>query len=177
MNTKMAANYGTIAGLISFAFFIVLAMMGENPIGNWSTIAALIPIYFLYVGTKKYRDQEMQGSIKFSQAFMFSLTTTFFYSTIFAALAYMYGALIDTELVELIKADLMKNMDQVAVMFGENSKLMDEAIKQIENTNIGQIAWGQYWNKIIWGFIISLIIAGILKKEKPMFDDTTNNNS
>ena len=89
----------------------------------------------------------------------------------------MYGALIDTELVELIKTDLMKNMDQVAVMFGENSKLMDEAIKQIENTNMGQIAWGQYWNKIIWGFIISLIIAGILKKEKPLFDDTTNNNS
>jgi hypothetical protein len=151
--------------------------MGLNPIGNWSMLAAVIPIYFLYVATKKYRDEDMNGHIKYGQAFMFSLTTTFFYSTIFAALAYMYGKVIDADLVELIKTDLMKNMDQVADMIGENSKLMDEAIKQIENTNIGQLAWGQYWNKIIWGFILSLIIAGILKKEKPLFDDSTNDNN
>lgn len=172
----MAANYGTIAGLIAFAFFVLLAMMGTNPIGNWSIFAAAIPVYFLYVGTKKYRDDEMQGHIKYSQAFMFSLTTTFFYSTIFAALAYMYGKVIDTELIDFVKEDLMKSMDKMAEVFGDNSKIYDEAVKQMEGMTIGQMAWSQYWNKIIWGFILSLIIAGILKKEKSLFDDTTGNN-
>lgn len=175
MNTKLAANYGTIAGLIAFAYFVILAALGQNPIGEWSLIAAVIPIYFLFTATKKFRDNDLGGSIKFGQAFIFSLTIIFFYATIFAAMVYVYGKLIDGDLVEIVKADLMKNIDKMSEFIGDNSKFMDESVKKIENYNLGQIAMGEYWNKIIWGFILSLIIAGILKKEKPLFDDTNTN--
>lgn len=175
MNTKLAANYGTIAGLIAFAYFILLAVLGQNPIGEWSMIAAVFPIYFMYAATKKYREIDMGGSIRYGQAFIFSLTTAFFYATIFAALVYVYGSLIDNELVDVVKTDLMKNMDKMTELMGDNNKFVDEAIKKIENYTLGQIAMSEYWNKIIWGFILSLIIAGILKKEKPLFDDTDTN--
>jgi hypothetical protein len=92
-------------------------------------------------------------------------------------LVYVYGKVIEPDLIELIKSDTLKNVDKMEDMLGSDSKILDEAIKQLESMNIGQIAWGQYWNKIIWGFILSLIIAGILKKEKPLFDDTFDNNA
>ncbi len=177
MNTKLAANYGTIAGLIAFGYFIILALLGQNPVGSFQIFASVIPVFILYYATKKYRDVDLNGNMRFGQGFIFSLTTTFFFATIFAALVYVYGKVIEPDLIELIKSDTLKNVDKMEDMLGSDSKILDEAIKQLETMNIGQIAWGQYWNKIIWGFILSLIIAGILKKEKPLFDDTFDNNA
>jgi len=171
MNTKLAANYGTIAGLFCFGYFVLLSSMGLNPLGNFKFIGSLVPIYFLYAGTKKYRDIDLTGNIKYGQAFVFSLVITFFYATIFAALVYIYGKIIDIEVVEIYKADTLKQMEKVIEVMGENSKMVDKAITEIESMSIGKMAMGEYWNKVIWGFILALIIAGILKKEKPLFDE------
>jgi hypothetical protein len=40
-----------------------------------------------------------------------------------------------------------------------------------ENMNAAQIAWGRYWNNLIWGVIIGLILSGILKKDKNIFEE------
>lgn len=171
MNTKLAANYGTISGMIAFAYFVVLASADMNPFGNFKFIASLIPIYFIYQGTKKHRDENFEGYIKYGQALSFSLAITFFYATIFAALVYIYGKAIDTDLVDIVKADTMKQIEMLTKVMGEDSKMVDTAIDAIEKTTIGSLAMGEYWNKIIWGLILGLIISAILKKEKPLFEE------
>lgn len=171
MNTKLAVNYGTICGLIAFAYFIVLASADMNPLGSYKFIASLLPIYFIYQGAKKYRDETFGGYIKYGQALSFSLAITFFYATIFAALVYIYGKAIDTEVVEIVKADTLAQVDKLSQVMGEDSKLVDTAISQMDKMTIGSLAMGEYWNKILWGLILGLIISAIVKKEKPLFEE------
>jgi len=171
MNTKLAANYGTILGLLAFAYFVMLAMMGLNPLGTYKLVASLLPIYFLYIAIKKQRNEFLGGFISYKQSLMFGIATSFFFATIFAALVFMYGKFIDVNLVEVVKEDMMLQLSEASRMMGE-SKMIDKAIDELDKTTISSLAWGEYVNKVIWCFIVSLVLAGILKKEKPMFDDT-----
>ena len=171
MNTKIAVNYGTISGLIAFGYFVILASADINPLGSWKLIASLIPIYFIYAGAKKYRDENFGGYIKYGQAFSFSLAITFFYATIFAALVYIYGKAIDTDIVELVKTDTLKQVDKLTEVLGDDSKMVDKAMEELEKMTIGSLAMGEYWNKIFWGLILGLIISAFVKKEKPMFEE------
>jgi hypothetical protein len=171
MNTKLAANYGTISGLIAFAYFVILASNDLNPLGNWKFIASIIPIYFIYAGVKKHRNENFGGYIKYGQAFSFSLAITFFYATTFAALVYIYGKAIDTDIVGIVKADTLQQVDKLSEVLGDDSKMVDKAVSELEKMTIGSLAMGEYWNKIIWGFILGLIVSAFLKKEKPMFEE------
>ncbi len=85
--TKLVWIFGSIAGLICGAMFFLnhpdeggeISAYGEL-IGYVTMIVALAPIFF---AVKQYRDQQLNGSIRFGKAFLVGLYITLIASTIY----------------------------------------------------------------------------------------------
>jgi ABC-type uncharacterized transport system permease subunit len=166
---KFSANYGSIAGLACFGLFILFSMIGLNPFNGWNVLIAVIPFFFIFLGIKTFRDKENSGYLNFGTGFRVSLFITFFYSSLFAILVFMYLQFVNSDLVIETKNITMENMEKLESTL--SSEMYDKMIEGVENMSAGQIAWGRYWNNLIWGVIIGLILAGILKKDKNIFEE------
>lgn len=166
---KFSANYGSIAGLACFGLFILFALLGLNPFNGWNIFTAIIPIFFIYLAVRTFRDKENSGYINFGTGFRVSLFVTFFYSSLFAVLIFMYLQFVSPDLVNETKRITMENMEKLESKI--SSEMYDKMIEGVENMNAAQIAWGRYWNNLIWGVIIGLILSGILKKDKNIFEE------
>ena len=58
---RIQLNYGTIAGLLTFAAFLVFYFAGLNPLGAIKWISLGFPIAFILMGVRKVRDDEFNG--------------------------------------------------------------------------------------------------------------------
>ena len=81
----------------------------------------------------------------------------------------MYLQFVSPDLVNETKRITMENMDKLESRI--SSEMYDKMIEGVENMNAAQISWGRYWNNLIWGVIIGLILSGILKKDKNIFEE------
>lgn len=166
---KFAANIGSLAGLACFGLFVLFSLMGLNPFNGWNFITAIIPIVFIYLGLKTFREKENEGFINYSTGFRTSLFITFFMSSLYAILIFMYLQFISPDLVAETKKITMENMEKIEDNL--STEMYDKMVEGVENLNAAQIAWGRYWNNLIWGCILGLIFAGIVKKEKDIFEE------
>jgi hypothetical protein len=174
MNYKNAANIGTIAAITSFIFAFIMILTNVNPLGNAKYLSTWIPILAIYLVIKKERE-ENNNYIEFGKAFTAGLITSFFWASLFSILFFLYGKVIDSNLIELYRNDVFIKMEEAKKYIPE--KYYDLAIKEIENTSIGKVAFNDYWTKIIWATILSLIIALVMKKKKPFFEENNSESS
>ncbi len=161
-------NFGSIAGLAGFVAFIIYYAIGSNPFGNVTWLTSWIPIVFIYLGTKKYRDETLGGSMTYGQAFSGGLIITLVWATLTGMLAYLFGAFIDGSFVDLYKEDTYEQLEQARGMLGDD--MVDMAMKEIEKVTLGSMVQGDVINKVFGGVIVSLIIAAVNKKKPDIFE-------
>jgi hypothetical protein len=166
-------NYGSIAGLISFGIFLLIYVMGKNPLGNMSLLGIWVPVVFIYLGIKKHRDTFFKGYISFGQAFGQGALTSFIYASLFAILVYIFGIFVDDTIVDLFITEAIQAMDQVSGMLSEEmyNEMYDKFIEELEGITLSAISLSEFRSKLIWGIIISLVVAAFLKKKKSVFEE------
>ncbi len=166
---KTALNYGAMSGLGSFAMFLLLYWTSSNPLGQISWLGVWIPIVFIVLGTKHYRENEGLGYIRYWQAFRVGFLTAACGGFLFALLVWTFASVIDVNIVERFKEESLMYLEQSEQlsksMFGD--KLYDASIENIEKITTTSIASQEFWNKTFGGLIISFITAGILRKTPP----------
>jgi len=167
---KIVLTYGLISGLI-ISTFMAVTMPGvdENTdmghaqlIGYASMVVALSTIF---VGIKKYRDNELNGIISFGKAFLTGL-----YIAIIASTLYVLTWMV---LSEFFLQDFMANYTESAIADIKASDLSQiEIDEQIKNTTEMMEMYKNPVFKFFFtyieilpvGLLISLISAAILKK-------------
>jgi hypothetical protein len=165
---RLLLNYGSIAGLAGFVSFIIYYALGTNPMGNISWLTAWIPILFIYLGTKKHRDEVLGGAMTYGQAFLGGLIITLLWATLNGMLTYLFGAFIDASFVDIYKEDAYEQMEAARAFMSE--EILDQAMKSIEEMSLGQMVQGDVFNKLFGGLIVSLIIAAINKRKQDIFE-------
>ena len=172
---RIQLNYGSLAGIVSFIIFLGWYIMGQNPLGNMSWLTFWIPLVVVYYGVKKVREEEYEGFMSFGQAYASSTFIVLIYATLIGMLTFLFGTMFDTGLVDMHVDEVYAGLEQVEGMVGEDHPLMEElmlaAEKSIEETTMSTLAMGDVMNKLIGGLIIGLIISGVIKKNKPVFED------
>jgi hypothetical protein len=171
---RIPLNYGSIAGICYFAIFLILYLLGHNPLGGmtfWYTF--WIPIVFVTLAIKKYRDELQDGFITYGKALRQGTLTALIYSSFYAIMIYIFAVLVDGTIVDQVIADgieqLEKQGERLRGFMGEEA--FDRLIEETERVTIGSIALSDFFYKFLGGFIISLIVAAILKRTRSPFEE------
>lgn len=163
---KHYINIGSQSALASFAFFLLLYVLDINPLGNVSWLGAWIPILFIVRGTKQFRDKFNGGLLTYWKGVATGFFIAFFSASLFAFLIYIFMKVIDPSILDRHLTEIMEGIQKMAPMLSEEQfdmvySRMEEALPQMTT---GNIAMGDFWNKIIGETIVCFIVAAILRK-------------
>jgi hypothetical protein len=166
---RTALNYGAGIGISCFVVFLLIYFAGFNPLGNASWLGAWIPVVFICLSTRHFREQETEGFIGYGNAFRIGLLTAMAGALLFALIIYLFGTLIDSNLVTLYKNDVVEQLEQTKAFLGDS--LYEKMMENVNQTTMFSISSGDFFTKCIGGLIVSLITAAVYKKDPPVFKE------
>jgi len=174
---KSSLNYGVVFGIVAFLLFVLYYIMDFNPLGPVSWVSAIVPIIGIPFAVKKIRDTEWGGFMSFGEAFRLGMVMSLVWATLFGMLSYIFYAVVDptileNHIVEQYEAaeegwQMVEGFIQDEAALKEARAQYDESLLQIKEMTMAQVSMGDVFNKLIGGLIISLIVAGIFKKNRP----------
>ena len=166
---RYALHYGGIQGVATFALFILLYILGFNPLGNASWLGAWIPVLIISKSTRSYRDNELEGFISYGEGFRMGFLTAAAGGLLSALLVFIFCTLVDGTLIDEFKNETLLQLEQVESqikgLLGE--EFFDDIIDSYNKINLQVVVTNDFFNKLLGGLIISLITAAIYKKDKP----------
>ena len=170
---------GLIIGAVSIVVFLISYVLDIKPVGFMKPLLILfigitINIVLLVILFKKYRT-ETGGFISFKNAFI--------YCFIAFGIAVLVSQLFSYLFVQIIEPEYYKNIMEAQRTFMENyltGKIPDEQIaEQLDKMDekmaeIGSISTllKNTLGSIVFGGIVALIVAAIMKKKPEMFETT-----
>ena len=170
---RTALQYGAYSGIGSFIYFLIVYYAGHNPLaGPITWVGSAIPIVFIVLGTKHFREFYLEGFIAYKKALGIGMFITLAAAVLFSLLIYIFGTVIDSKIVEMYINESLDAMEKGKGWLG--NEFYEKALDQITKTTMRDISWGDFYKTVIGGFIVSLVVAGIYSKEKPFFEKDAN---
>lgn len=173
---RESMKYGLYYAAISIALSLITwgAKLQEtlNLTGNFflGITSAIIYVLILIYFTKKFRDNELDGSISFRQAFQIGLYTVIFSSIILALYNFIFNSWIDPGYQQRILDSLPgKTYNMLSKAPGMTEELIDESLKTFENMKAPtpvETMFSSLESGLLGGLFFSLISAAIVKKNK-----------
>ncbi|MEQ1797371.1 MAG: DUF4199 domain-containing protein [Lacibacter sp.] len=172
METKQSnplVQYGIISAVVGILMYTILYLGGVkffmSPVAY---IGYAIPIVFAVLACLKQKKNQ-GGYLEFSKALKISfgvLVITALTSTI---VSYVLMNFIDQEFSQAMQQASMEMTEKMMKKFGAPQDTIDKAIADAAKTNpfsLSKMALGFAFYCIFW-FLISLIVAAIVKKKNP----------
>ena len=151
--------------IISFAFYVMgmsnpMMMMG-------GMIIAICSPFFAAQRVRRFRDYARDGIISFKRAYGYSVLIFFYAALLFAAGQYIYFEFIDqghiaNQIINMMNEPQNKKIIEAYGM----QKSLDDSIKIMSETRAIDYALNYLSVNIIIGMVLSLPIAGVMKRGK-----------
>lgn len=163
-------QYGLLSALISSLFFVVIYIGGIAWFKNsLSFLSFLIPVVFAVIACKSQKKES--GNLPFKSALRLSFGIFVFTSLATSVLSYVLFNWIDTSFAESLKQLYIEQTQKMMERFKAPAEEIDKAVDKLIHDNI--FSFKSIFLSFTYGcilyFIISLIIAAIMKKEKEVF--------
>ena len=165
---KANLTSGLILGLAGVVYSLVMYFLDLSLNKTQGYIFIVIMVVLLFFLVKSYRDNYLYGYITFGKAFGSGVVIILYYSIITAIFLYILYSIIDPGLV----AKQLAASEELFSKRGMPQEAVDAAMKfQNKIMKPGIMAFFSiFWN-MIWGAIISLIVAIFVRKEgNPLID-------
>ena len=162
---KIPVIYGLYGAILGFVFYLMLLFSGNSPWSPASWMGCWIPGITVLFSIKKYHAIHEAISSSFSETLKIAVIAIFSQALFFNILAFLFGVLFESNVIEMYKIEVMQYAEQIKAMVGDERYVKMQ--QEIETTTLLSLTFGDFVNKIIGGIIVSLILAGILKKNKP----------
>jgi Protein of unknown function (DUF4199) len=163
--TRTALKWGVILGVVFIVYNVVIWVSGQ--IGNQTFTYLTYPILAagIYFAMKEFRE-ENQGFMSYGQGLGLGTMQSAVIGIISGLFSFAYMKFIDTSLPD--------QMMKIAQREMEKKGTPDDQIEQaMEMTKMfmtpGALFAFTVLGMVFLGFVFSLIISAILKKEKPVF--------
>lgn len=165
---KNSLKHGLIVGLAMVIYGILLYILELNLNQALGYINYVILIAGFILGTKAFRDNELNGSISYGRAFGYSVIILLVATVISIIYSYLLMNVFDPEIIEKMKALGEEKMlergmtdEQIEMAQQMNSKFMKPGFMMI----VGFIAM------MFIGTILALITSAFVKKEGDPFQE------
>ncbi|HRP59978.1 MAG TPA: DUF4199 domain-containing protein, partial [Vicingus sp.] len=110
-----------------------------------------------------------KDTFKFSAFFRVSFISIFYQALFYNTLTVLLSSFIQTNAIEIYKQELIQNAEQMKTMLSED--MYKQLMIELQNLTHATLAFWDFIYKIIGGLIVSLILAGIFIKNKPIFEE------
>lgn len=169
---KIPLNNGTIAGIAVFSIALVNFLIGFNPFGNASWLGIWIPFVFIYLTIKNVRDKELQGYINYGQAFKVAFIMVLIYATLGNMLNFLFFNLAAPHVFDEFLNQTLEEMEKMEAFVG--AAMYEKMVEELEKTTLLSFTFSNTINQILGGTILSLIFAAFMKKNRNIFETTTD---
>ncbi|MCT4590777.1 MAG: DUF4199 domain-containing protein [Carboxylicivirga sp.] len=183
--SKSWINNGVILGAVLVAVNVLMyiivdlekiSLMGFMAIG---ILFGFLPLIIgLIIIIRNYR-KELGGFMSLKQGMLYGTYVTFVAAVIVAIYSLAFNNFIEPDYVKKTQEAIMEKTYQFMESSGVPQQAIDEQIEKMEKGMQKEVESAKLLGplkSILWttifGFVISLILAAILKKERPMFEDT-----
>lgn len=170
MNSPIV-KYGVIYGVVSIVFTLAVYLIAPQLFAKFwlGFISIAIAIFFMSQAIKDVRSTN-GGYIDFGSAFVQGLGTFVVGLVISSIFTYILYNFIDPGLEDVIKGHLAETMSGFEEMMGEEA--FDQMLEGVEAQDMASIGTTikNVFGGSLFGAIIALIVAAIMKKNRPMMD-------
>jgi len=168
---EQARNNGVFLGIILVVFTIVLSYV--NPRVFLTTRSFLLIVPFIIILVKNAFDirKSKGGFIGFKKLFLYSFTTSAIAITLCTAFEYVLFNHLYPELVEIYREIGLEALEQSKSFF--NDQTIEKSRAQFEKENlygVTEVISLYLTRLLVPGALLSLLVAGILKKSKPIIN-------
>ncbi|MBL7926180.1 MAG: DUF4199 domain-containing protein [Bacteroidia bacterium] len=172
---QTSLRFGAYYGVAAFAFAVIITAMVGNPLGPASWFGVWIPILFIARSILMHRKIH-DGFISFGEAFRTGFYTIVCGGVLYGLMVYMYGSLVVPQMLDNYKSSSIADVEQIATMQIISESWLEKMVDSINQTSLGNALMGDYFNKIIGGAIVSLIMAAIYKRNIPNSTSSATSN-
>lgn len=164
---RTALNFGALSGLGSFTVFIILYFMGFNPLGPHSWVGCWIPVLFMILSSRHYRNIENGGFLFYWQGFRIGLLTACAGALVFGALSWAFVVVFDPGVLDAFKQQSLEALElsegMMKSMMGEAA--YDQSIEGINNMKMEDVAASDVFYKMFGGLISAFITAAFMRRD------------
>lgn len=164
--------FGLIAAGVAILLTIILYILGASYfVSPIAYLSFLVPIVFAVLAGKAQKKNQ-GGYLKFPEALKTVFTVFVVWSFLSTVFSYILLNYIDVPFREALAQQVAEKMEQFLTWAGAPQKDIDKAVEESLNANnftLKKQFLGFAQGTILW-FLLSLIIAAIVKKNKPEFE-------
>ncbi|MCB0380836.1 MAG: DUF4199 domain-containing protein [Flavobacteriales bacterium] len=160
-------KYSGYGALLSFVVMILLLVSGNSPWSSASWMGCWIPGVTAYFVLKIYHQNN--SVVSYGNSLRRSMMVIFFQALFYTLAAIIFSLVVNTGAVDLYQTEMMANAAQLQTMMGE--EMFTQLAKELENLSFSTLAFWDFIYKLIGGFIVSLILASIFRKNNPIFEN------
>jgi hypothetical protein len=171
---RTAFHYGTLSGLCSFAYFILIYMAGKNPLAGPVTWAGVVilPI-FIILGTRHHRNVDLEGYMTYARGVGIGVFVSAVAAMLYSFLIYIFGSAVDPSIIEAYVDYSITGLEQGKSWMSES--MYERAMIEIEKIGMADIAISDFYKTLIGGAIVALIVAAIFRNPKPFHEEFSEN--
>lgn len=164
--SSVAMKYGFIGALVSVVFTAVLLIAGVNVSGWVGSLGYLILIAAMVIAMKEYKKQNY-GYMSYGQGLGLGTLVSLIFGVLGGLFMFVYTSFIDPNYT----SSMMDKQRMELEERGMDDEQIDQAIAMGESFSSPamMIVWSIVGYLII-GFIISLIVAAVMKNNRPEFE-------
>lgn len=166
--SNTAIRYGVTGGLCTFAFIVILALLGyESPYGDtseFSTTLVFVPV-FVFLAIRYYK-KFAEAELGFGKAFKVGFATTVYLAFTSAVLmcifSLLFGGNMIQEYIILMQQQMQANKAELVKLMGETN--YNAAFVGVKDMNAYQLAQRTFLYRFGMGFFVSLVFAVFFRK-------------
>lgn len=173
-NIEHGLKWGLISGMINIVITILAYAIDKSLLTQWwlglTTLAINIALMVIPVTSRR---KELGGFISFGNAFVICFLVLAGSALLQSVFTYILYNLVDPELSEFIKEKAIETATSMMEKFGAPQESIDKAIEEMQNENFAQTPariGKQFFFGLLFGAVIALIVAAILKKNPKVPD-------
>ena len=168
---SISLNKGLLWGGISVVITFILYFINPELLMKWyvGIISVVLAIVFMVMAVKEFKSKN-NGAVTFGEGLMTSWLTGVIGGTITTVVGYMLFNYIDPSLVDMIRDMQLEALESQASSLSDEQ--YEQQLKFMEKMNPSSTIFtiATYVIYAILGLIVSLIIAAVMKHEKPEWE-------
>lgn len=176
---KNSSKFGLITGGLGIAYYLLAYLVDETLFVNMGIgILFWLGNIVLFIVAVAQSRKQLGGYITFKEAFSGFMLTAIIYALLITLFSMVLFNVVDPELAATLKeATIEKSVELLEAMGQSNSEIEKSVAAMEEADNYSVSSQGKSFIFIILGYsILGLIVAAIMKKNKPEFPDMEADN-
>lgn len=166
-----ARQDGFFIGLLwVFTFACFVCSMSSPDVQIGFIAGLMVSPFVVYFRLKHFRDKILGGKISFKRAFLYLAFVVVDASIILAAATFIYFYFLDNGVFmsRLHESMSLPEVKQSFTQAGMDVETIDKQLQLFSETRPIDIAFGIFFNTMISGFILALILSAIGHKAEPV---------